>query len=94
MAYTIKQGEQKTISITGKRYANRCQVTNLTSFSSHIQRDSMILEYGKTNSEKLLLVHGDMEGRKGIKEEIEAELSRNNLATKVIVVEKNMEIFL
>ena len=94
MAYTIKQGEQKTISITGKRYANRCQVTNLTSFSSHIQRDSMILEYGKTNSEKLFLVHGDMEGRKGIKEEIEAELSRNNLATKVIVVEKNMEIFL
>ena len=54
----------------------------------------MILEYGKTNSEKLFLVHGDMEGRKGIKEEIEAELSRNNLATKVIVVEKNMEIFL
>ena len=94
MAYTIKQGEQKTISITGKRYANRCQVTNLTSFSSHIQRDSMITEYGKANAEKLFLVHGDMEGRRGIKEEIEAELSKNDLATKVVVVEKNMEIFL
>lgn len=94
MAYTIKQGEQKTISITGKRYANRCQVTNLTSFSSHIQRDSMIAEYGKTNAEKLFLVHGDMEGRRSIKEEIEAELSKNDLTTKVIVVEKNMEVFL
>lgn len=94
MAYTIKQGEQKTISITGKRYANRCQVTNLTSFSSHIQRDSMIAEYGKTNAEKLFLVHGDMEGRRSIKEEIEAELSKNDLTTKVVVVEKNMEVFL
>lgn len=94
MAYTIKQGEQKTISITGKRYANRCQVTSLTSFSSHIQRDSMIAEYGKTNAEKLFLVHGDMEGRRSIKEEIETELSKNNLTTKVVVVEKNMEIFL
>lgn len=92
MAYTIKQGEQKTISITGKRYANRCQVTNLTSFSSHIQRDSMITEYGKANAEKLVLVHGDMDGRKSIKPEIEAELSRNNLATRVVIAEKNMEI--
>ena len=92
MAYTIKQGEQKTVSITGKRYANRCQVTNLTSFSSHIQRDSMVTEYGKTNAEKLFLVHGDMEGRRGIKEEIEIELSKNDLTTKVIVVEKNMVV--
>ena len=88
MAYTIKQGEQKTISISGKRYANRCQVTNLTSFSSHIQRDSMITEYGKANAEKLVLVHGDMDGRKSIKPEIEAELSRNNLTTRVVIAEK------
>lgn len=94
MAYTIKQGEQKTISITGKRYANRCQVTNLTSFSSHIQRDSMISEYGRVDAEKLFLVHGDMDGRKSIKPEIEARLSKNGLATKVILAEKNMEIFL
>ena len=94
IAYTIKQGEQKTISITGKRCANRCQITNLGSFSSHIQRDSIIKEYGKINAEKLLLVHGDMDGRISVKPEIEVELSKNNLATKVVVVEKNMEVFL
>lgn len=92
MAYTIKQGEQKTISISGKRYANRCQITNLGSFSSHIQRDSIIKEYGKTNAEKLFLVHGDIDGRISIKPEIEAELSKNNLSTKVVVVQKNMVV--
>lgn len=91
MAYTIKQGEQKTISITGKRYANRCQITNLGSFSSHIQRDSIINLYGKIDAEKLFLVHGDMDGRISAKPEIEAELSKNNLSTKVVIVQKNME---
>lgn len=90
IAYTIKQGEQKTISISGKRYANRCQITNLGSFSSHIQRDSIVKEYGKANAEKLFLVHGDMDGRNSVKPEIEKELSNNNLSTKVVVVQKNM----
>ena len=92
MAYTIKQGEQKTISISGKRYANRCQITNLGSFSSHIQRDSIVKEYGKVNAEKLFLVHGDMDGRNSVKPEIEKELSNNNLSTKVVVVQKNMVV--
>ena len=92
MAYTIKQGEQKTISVAGKRYANRCQITNLGSFSSHIQRDSIIALYGKINAEKLFLVHGDMDGRISVKPEIEAELSKNNLSTKVVIVQKNMEV--
>ena len=81
---------KKTISISGKRYANRCQITNLGSFSSHIQRDSIVKEYGKINAEKLFLVHGDMEGRVSIKPEIEKELSNNNLSTKVVIVQKNM----
>ena len=92
MAYTIKQGEQKTISISGKRYANRCQITNLGSFSSHIQRDSIVKEYGRVNAEKLFLVHGNMDGRISVKPEIEAELSKNNLATKVVIVQKNTTI--
>ncbi len=92
MAYTIKQGEQKTISVAGKRYANRCQITNLGSFSSHIQRDSIVALYGKINAEKLFLVHGDMDGRISVKPEIEAELSKNNLSTKVVIVQKNMEV--
>ena len=92
MAYTIKQGKQKTISISGKRYANRCQITNLGSFSSHIQRDSIIKEYGEINAEKLFLVHGDMDGRNSVKPEIEKELSNNNLSTKVVVVQKNMAV--
>lgn len=94
IAHTIKQGEQKTISITGKRCANRCQITNLGSFSSHIQRDSIVKEYGRINAEKLFLVHGDMDGRISVKPEIEAELSKNNLSTKVVVVQKNTEVFL
>ena len=94
MAYTIKQGEQKTISIAGKRYSNKCQITNLGSFSSHIQRDSMISIYGKIDAEKLYLVHGDMDGRISIKPKIEEELSKNNLSTKVVIAQKNMEVSL
>lgn len=94
IAYTIKQGEQKTISISGKRYANRCQITNLGSFSSHIQRDSIIKEYGKIDAEKLFLVHGNMDGRIAVKPEIERELSKSNLSTKVVIAQKNTEVFL
>lgn len=94
MAYIIKQGEQKFLTVSGTKRANKCQITSLGSFTSHIQRDSMVNLYGKIDAQKICLVHGDMEGRLSIKPDIEKELSRNNLTTKVVVVQKDMEVCL
>ena len=44
------------------------------------------------HADPVFVVPGDMDGRISIKPEIEAELSKNNLSTKVVVVQKNMEV--
>jgi metallo-beta-lactamase family protein len=63
LASIIKEGKQKTITISGHRVKNKCQVTDLHSFSSHMQRDSLLKVYGATECEKIVLVHGEMNGK-------------------------------
>lgn len=83
IAGKIKNG-QKYISIDGKSYKNRCGLTILNSYSSHIQRTEL-LNYLKTiNCEKIYLVHGDMDGKLEFKEDLEKELSKMNKTTKVV----------
>lgn len=86
----IKEGKQKTITISGKRCANKCQVSNLTSFSSHMQRDSLLDYYGKVDAQRIVLVHGDMDGKIEFAKDLKARLSSNNLTTKVSVAQKNI----
>lgn len=46
LGWKIKNcNEQKTISIDGKKYNNKCQVCNLKSFSSHMQYEQLLNYY-------------------------------------------------
>lgn len=92
IAAIIKEGKQKTITISGKRVANKCQITNLYSFSSHMQRDSLLKNYGNVQAEKIILVHGEMNGKVQFAKELQEELSKNNLTTKVVCATKDYEI--
>jgi metallo-beta-lactamase family protein len=88
LAAIIKEGKQKTITISGHRVANKCQVTDLHSFSSHMQRDSLLRIYGATECEKVVLIHGEMNGKIEFSKDLQEEISRNNNTSKVVVANK------
>lgn len=94
LASIIKEGIQKTITISGHRVKNKCQVTDLHSFSSHMQRDSLLKTYGATECEKIVLVHGEMSGKIEFAKELQEEISKNDNTSKVIIANKGYKLSL
>jgi metallo-beta-lactamase family protein len=94
LAAIIKEGKQKTVTISGHRVKNKCQVTDLHSFSSHMQRDSLLKVYGATECEKIVLIHGEMNGKIEFAKELQEEISKNNNTSKVVVANKGYSLSL
>lgn len=94
IGWILKEGKQKTITISGKRCPNRCQVTNLLSWSSHMQRDSLLEYYGSVKCEKVILVHGEMEGKIKFSKDLQEEISKHDNTSKVIVANKGYKLTL
>ena len=94
LASIIKEGKQKTITISGHRVNNRCQVTDLHSFSSHMQRDSLLKTYGATECEKIILIHGEMDSKIEFAKELQESISKNNNTSKVVVANKGYSLSL
>ena len=84
--------EQKTININGKPYKNKCQLVDLHSYSSHMQRKDLINYYKEINTEKIYLVHGDKQARIELKEDLEKELEKCLKSTRVVIVNKGTKI--
>lgn len=94
LAAIIKKGEQKTITVSGDKVRNKCQVTDLHSFSSHMQRDSLLKVYGATECEKIILIHGDMNAKIDFAKSLQEEVSKNNHTSKVVVANKGYALSL
>ena len=94
LASIIKEGKQKTITISGHRVKNKCQVTDLHSFSSHMQRDSLLKVYGATECEKIVLVHGEMNGKIEFSKDLQEEISENDNTSKVVIANKGYRLSL
>ena len=95
LAGRIKSGvHQKTININGKAYKNRCNLVDLHSYSSHMQRNDLINYYKSMNCERVYLVHGDEKARLELKEDLEKALADCCKSTRVIVVNKGTKISL
>jgi metallo-beta-lactamase family protein len=93
IGWKIKHNKnQKSITIDGKPYPNRCGIVNLLSFSSHIQRDEMLKYYSNINCEKICLVHGEMKGKIEFAKELQEEISRKNKSQRVVIINKGTEI--
>ena len=90
LGYKIKNGNtQKTITINGTSVKNKCQIVALKSQSSHMQRNDLINYYKGLNVEKIYLVHGDMQGKIELAEDLREEISKCSKTTKVCVVNKD-----
>lgn len=94
LASIIKQGKQKTITISGHKVKNKCQVTDLHSFSSHAQRDTLLSYYGSVECEKVVLVHGEIDGKIAFAKELQEKISNNDNTSKVIVANKGYKLVL
>lgn len=92
LASIIKEGKVKTIKLGGKRIPNRCRVIDLHSFSSHMQKDDLLKYYSNIDCEKILLVHGEMDGKLGFAKELEKAISKNNKTAKVVCVNKGYSL--
>lgn len=92
LASIIKDGYVKTIKLGGKRVANRCRIIDLHSFSSHMQKDSLLQYYSSVDCEKVILVHGEMESKLKFAEELEEAISKNDKTSKVICANRGTVI--
>lgn len=89
LGYKIRNcSDKKTITIDNKQYPNRANIVNIVGQSSHMQRNELIEYYSSINAEKICLVHGNMNGRIELAEDLKKELSNKSKTTKVCVVNK------
>jgi predicted metal-dependent RNase len=94
LAGKIKEGKKKTLTIDGKLIANRCGITSLQSFSSHMQRIELLKYYSELQTEKVALVHSDMQSKIQFSRELQEEVSKKNRNYKIVAVNKSTELLL
>lgn len=93
LGWRIKHAkEQRTITINNKVLANRCQVVELLSFSSHCQHTDLVNYYSSIVADKIYLLHGSEKARLELKEDIQDSLTKMAKTTKVAVVNKSTVI--
>jgi len=94
LASIIKSGKAKMIKLGGVKRPNRCRIVDMHSFSSHMQRDSLIEYYSNVECSKILLVHGDMGSKIEFTKELQEAISKNNKTSKAICVNKEYSLTL
>lgn len=94
LAGKLRKAKTKTIAIDGRQYANRCGITTLYSFSSHIQHDEMLKYYSEINCEKICLVHGEYKKKCEFGKELQELISKKNKTNKVVVANKSTSLLI
>jgi len=88
IAGKIKSG-QKNITVDGVSYKNKCGLTVLNSYSSHIQQNELLNYLKDIQCEKIYLLHGDIDGKLHFKGLLEDELRKMNKTTRIISTVKD-----
>lgn len=90
LAYKIKKQEYKTVKVNNKSCEIRCDVREYHSFSSHIQFNQLIqLLTGGKIRDKIILIHGEKDGKANLKKCVEEKLSEKYKTTKVVIPKRN-----
>lgn len=92
LAGRLRKAKTKTVSIDERSYANRCGITTLHSFSSHIQHDDMMKYYSEINCEKLCLVHGEYKTKLEFGKKLQEVIFKKNKTSKVVVANKSTSL--
>ena len=84
--------ENKYITINGKGLPNRCAITDLHSFSSHMQYPELLKYYSNLRTNHIALVHGAMQDKIAFAAALKEEYSKKNKTTRVTCVNSSMVI--
>lgn len=88
----ITNPDKKNILIEKVNFPFNCSVVELNSFSSHAQRDELINIMKEMNTDKIVLVHGEIDGRKQLCKDAMDEIMKVNKTTRVVSAERNIKI--
>lgn len=94
LAGKLRNAKTKTITIDHKAYPNRCGVTTLHSFSSHIQHDEMLRYYSDIICDKLVLVHGEYKSKCKFGRELQEKIASKNRTNKVVIANKSTSLLI
>lgn len=94
LAGIIKEGQQAMIKIDDKTVRNRCAITDLKSFSGHMQQRELLEYYSTINCEKVALVHGNFKDKCNFAKILQEHIFRRNKTHKVISVNAGTTIAL
>ena len=87
VAHQLKE-QVPMVTIDGMEYEVKCKTYSLQSMSSHIPYFAMLEYYSSIHCNKLVLHHGNMDGKKQLKEDLDELFEQKYLTTKVIVSDK------
>ena len=93
LAAEIKSNK-KEITIEGETIQNKCNYTELRSFSSHCDYYGLLDFYSSLTCDCLCLVHGEMNGKVEFAKTLKDKLASNGKSARVIAVNADTKIYI
>lgn len=88
----LAEKNSNKINIEGITYPYRASIHVMKTFSSHIDYKELVRYAGSVRTDKLVLVHGDMENKMKLAPAVIEERSKNNVNTNLIIGKQGMFI--
>lgn len=93
LAHQIKnQRQYPFVKVDGKKLKNKCNVTILNSFSSHMCYDELIEYYCSVEYQKIILIHSEDKSKIKFAEDLRKKLSECDRSSKVICGTNDMKV--
>ena len=88
----VKDTSVSKVRIDGVEFKKQAKIYDFHSFSSHMQRDSLIDYYSTIDTPKVVLVHGDPEAKQSLMEAIRNRRQETGNSAEIICAEGNLVI--
>ena len=95
LSYRIKNyRDHRYISINKEQVANKADCVVLSTFSSHASHNDLIKYGSSLNTNKLILVHGSVQGKACLSEKLKDAISKNDKTYRVMSASRGMVVHL
>lgn len=93
LAGKIREQKDGLFIIDGIKCMRNCKIKTYSTYSSHIQQDELIKYFKQMSVERIILHHGDMDGKQELKKVATEELRKIGKTTKIICTDKTCNEF-
>ena len=89
----IQRSDNKTVKIDGLEYKKRCNVYQMSTWSSHIMPMENIKYMSQINTPLIILHHSDSENKYSFRDIVEKELRNRNNSAKIVCADNSNDVF-